>query len=168
MKGYEPSNWRALSRVDQIVSFSEDDIFIDFGSGKGRIVYLAARYPFKKIIGVEISEHFHEIAKANIANSRSRLKCRDIELINQNAADYMPEEPFSIAYFFNPFVNTIFEKVIENIKLSFLSNPRKLWIVYKKPIMADYLDTCEWLTHVHTNRNTAFYRSVHPDGSLIT
>ena len=34
-----------------------DDVFVDFGSGKGRMVYIATHsYPFKKVIGVDISE----------------------------------------------------------------------------------------------------------------
>jgi SAM-dependent methyltransferase len=30
-------------------------VFVDFGAGKGRTVLLAARHPFKKVIGVEFS-----------------------------------------------------------------------------------------------------------------
>ena len=41
--------------------------FIDFGSGKGRVLMLAAGFPFKEMIGVEFSRELHEIAVKNIA-----------------------------------------------------------------------------------------------------
>jgi len=34
--------------------------FIDFGSGKGRVLFLASEYPYKKIIGVELARMLHE------------------------------------------------------------------------------------------------------------
>src|SRR5438105_13430427 len=40
--------------------------FIDLGSGKGRVLLIAAQYPFKSVIGVEFSKTLHEIALANI------------------------------------------------------------------------------------------------------
>src|SRR5262245_38553083 len=37
-----------------------DLVFVDLGSGKGRALLLASRYPFKRVIGVEISRVLHE------------------------------------------------------------------------------------------------------------
>src|SRR5215469_11495850 len=36
--------------------------FIDIGSGKGRMLFVAAEYPFEKVIGVEFAVDLHEIA----------------------------------------------------------------------------------------------------------
>ena len=44
----------------------EDYVFVDLGSGKGRVLLLAAELPFKEIIGVEFSPELHAIALANI------------------------------------------------------------------------------------------------------
>src|SRR5207302_3353759 len=40
--------------------------FVDLGSGKGRALLMAADYPFRRIIGVELMLEFHNIAQENI------------------------------------------------------------------------------------------------------
>ena len=41
--------------------------FVDYGSGKGRVLMLAAAYPFRRILGVEFSESLDRVARDNIA-----------------------------------------------------------------------------------------------------
>ena len=41
--------------------------FVDVGSGKGRALLLASDYPFREIIGVELSPELDRVARANIA-----------------------------------------------------------------------------------------------------
>jgi SAM-dependent methyltransferase len=162
MRGYQPSDWKTMKRINQVVGLSRQDVFIDFGSGKGRILYLAARYPLKKIIGVEISEELNAIAKKNLNQHRYKLVCKDIELVKADASDYIPPEDFTIAYFFNPFEGLVFEQVIRNIRNSLLANPRKIWLIYKNPVMKPSLDRCPWLTLEQEAHNTCFYRSLPP------
>jgi len=159
MRGYEPSNWLTLKRIDKIIHITPMDTLIDFGSGKGKMVYLAARYPLKKVIGVEISRHLHDIAKKNIAHNQKRFKCKNIRLVNADVLDFAIPDDLTIAYFFNPFLNEIFIQVISNIEASLKKNPRKIWVVYKNPQMKAYLDNCSWLTFVKIDHNIAFYRS---------
>ena len=45
--------------------------FIDFGSGKGRVLLVASHYPFRQVIGVEFSPELHEIAQENIRRYQS-------------------------------------------------------------------------------------------------
>jgi SAM-dependent methyltransferase len=49
----------------------ESYVFVDLGSGKGRVLLLAAELPFKEIIGVEFSPELHAIARSNIARSET-------------------------------------------------------------------------------------------------
>src|SRR5438045_1688063 len=39
--------------------------FIDVGSGKGRVLFVAAEYPFRKVMGVEFSNALHDAGVAN-------------------------------------------------------------------------------------------------------
>lgn len=41
--------------------------FIDYGAGKGRVLLIAARYQFDRVVGVELSEPLIRVAAANIA-----------------------------------------------------------------------------------------------------
>jgi len=45
--------------------------FVDYGSGKGRVLLVASDYAFKKIVGVEFSKVLNDVAVANIATYRS-------------------------------------------------------------------------------------------------
>src|ERR687885_509057 len=55
-------NYRGAHRLLRDIAISEDDVLIDFGSGKGRVLFLAAHYGFRKIIGVELSAKLNQIA----------------------------------------------------------------------------------------------------------
>jgi tRNA G46 methylase TrmB len=70
----------SLRRILPHREVNDHDVFVDVGSGMGRVVLQAARYSFRKVIGVEISETLHGIAWENIDRNRQRLRCGDIEL----------------------------------------------------------------------------------------
>jgi tRNA G46 methylase TrmB len=54
-----------------------DYVFVDYGSGKGQALIMAAFFPFKRVVGVEISYKLHLIAQNNIKRFRARMvKCR--------------------------------------------------------------------------------------------
>lgn len=42
------------------------EVFLDYGSGKGRALIMAAQYPFRRILGVEFSPQLSLIASQNI------------------------------------------------------------------------------------------------------
>ena len=44
----------------------EEFTFVDLGSGKGKALLLAAAYPFKQVIGVEIAPDLNTAAETNI------------------------------------------------------------------------------------------------------
>jgi 16S rRNA G966 N2-methylase RsmD len=130
---YDPSPWLALRRVLAKRDISGDDVFIDFGSGKGRVVVQAASYPFKRIIGIELSPELHAIAKANVDRSLTRLRCRNVELVNQDVLDYEIPDDVTVAYFYNPFDGETFAKVIDRLVTSVRRRPRTLKIIYVNP-----------------------------------
>ncbi len=50
------------------------DTFLDYGSGKGRALLAAARFPFGRVIGVELNEGECEIARSNARIAVPRLR----------------------------------------------------------------------------------------------
>jgi hypothetical protein len=106
--------------------------FIDIGSGKGKVLFLASRHPFKKIIGVEFAAELHEAAVDNIASYRSRgpMPCRDLESIHQDATTYVfPAGPLFL-YFFNPASEEIVRHVLTNLDKAFADSHRDIIIGY--------------------------------------
>lgn len=112
----------------------QEFVFVDFGSGKGKVLLMAADFPFDKIIGVELSASLSQVATENISRYRSRRQqCRDITAMCADATTFeYPDQPL-LLYFFNPFSETILRKVVENIGTSLQKNPRTILIVYYNP-----------------------------------
>lgn len=129
-RGYQPIFVRHLTKVLQIVKPSTDDVLIDFGSGKGRVLLISALYPFKKVVGVEFSEKLCEIAEKNVAEFRLKNKVCPIDIHCIDAGQYEIKKEETIFFFFNPFETEIRQRVIENIKASYTKHPRKMKIVY--------------------------------------
>src|SRR2546421_8092102 len=51
---YVASGWSVLPRLLRSDGVDTSGTFVDFGSGKGRVVCQAAAYPFARVIGVEV------------------------------------------------------------------------------------------------------------------
>jgi CBS domain-containing protein len=131
---YDPTPWFGLRQTLPVGWVRSDDVFIDFGAGMGRVVFQAAAYyPFKRVIGIELSRALHEIAQANIERSRDRLRCRNIELVNCDVASYEIPDDVTVVYLFNPFTGQTFSLVIDRLLASVARNPRSVRIVYRNP-----------------------------------
>ena len=137
--GYQPSAPESFHRLVGALPIAyEDYVFVDFGSGKGRSLLLAASYPFKRIIGVEYSPPLHAAAEENIAAyDAPGKKCRDITSVCADATLFpIPREP-AVLYFYNPFDAVVLEPVVENICRSLTEFPRKVFVVYYNALYAD-------------------------------
>src|SRR5262249_19045498 len=138
---YFPSGYKAISAVLRHVPFKEEDVFVDLGCGKGRILFEVAGRRLKKIVGVELSEPLCEVARSNLhrflkaGGGRTPI---DIQSCNVTAFD--PSEG-TIFYMFNPFGLETMKSLLSNIRMSLLSHPREIRIVYNNPVHASYLDT---------------------------
>jgi len=139
---YQPTPAKLFTKLIKGLSVRHEDyIFVDFGSGKGRVLLLASCYPFKKVIGVEFSPELHATALKNVARYRSRKqRCTQIEAVCMDVVDYtIPPEP-AIYYFFNPFDDVIMRTVLTNIKESLESQPRDAFFIYYNPVQARLFD----------------------------
>ncbi len=132
---YIPSPWLFTRRMFRGLEVTPEDVFVDFGSGKGRVVYLVARnYPFKRVVGIEVTEQLNAIARKNVEMSKSRLRAREVELITAEATEVPIPPDMTFAYFFNPFVGKTFRKVLDNICRSLDEFPRRLTLIYANPV----------------------------------
>src|SRR5207248_4009406 len=85
--------------------------FIDFGSGKGRVLLIAAGLPFRAVVGIEFSRELHEIAVQNIARFPSDLICAGVVTSRCGDAASFPLPPSNlVCYFHNPFGPPVLSK----------------------------------------------------------
>ena len=91
--------------------------FIDVGSGKGRMLFLAAEYRFREIQGIEFAAELHDSAEANIRSYHSsKQRCSRIRSLLLNASDYSFPDDNLVIYFFNPFGHQVMSDVVQNLE----------------------------------------------------
>lgn len=117
------------------ISFGEFT-FIDVGSGKGRVLLMAADYPFRRILGVELFPALHRIAMDNIRNYKSDTqKCFALESVCSDARRFeFPPDP-TLLYLFNPLPETGLREMLQNLERSVNRHPRPVFILYSNPLL---------------------------------
>jgi SAM-dependent methyltransferase len=122
--------------------------FIDLGSGKGRVLLVAAQYSFKSVIGVEFSKTLHDIAESNISKfvDQELTKIRPTS-INMDAAEFdFSQFNDKVVFCNNPFAASLMLRVLDNLERSVSKNGDNGILIYLTPIPAgvkDKLDTFE-------------------------
>jgi SAM-dependent methyltransferase len=149
---YQPSGWNFLPSILRRNEVRPTDVFVDFGSGKGRVLYQAAQYPFARVIGVEISAALSEAARRNLECSRDRLACTSVEVVTADATEFEIPDDMTYAYFFYPFIGNTFQRVIANIVASLDRNPRRLTIIYAVPELESMILETGRFRRVRTRR----------------
>jgi hypothetical protein len=137
----------------------EDYTFIDFGSGKGRALLLASEYPFKRILGLEFSPELHAIAEQNILRYRSATqKCRVIQSLNVDFADYPLPAEASVLFFFHPCHTRVLSTVVAAVGRSLQAHPRPLYIAYvgRTPAQEQLFSSAGFLEKISDNEEFRF------------
>jgi SAM-dependent methyltransferase len=115
--------------------------FIDVGSGKGRVLFVAAEYPFRKVIGVEFSNDLHEEALANIKRYKFlKQRCADIESVYADAAEFEFPDENLVIYMFNPFGPEVMRRMLANLERSIERHPRHVVVVMLWPDHSDMVE----------------------------
>ncbi|WP_288903258.1 class I SAM-dependent methyltransferase [uncultured Sneathiella sp.] len=116
--------------------------FLDYGSGKGAILAAAAKYPFKSVTGVELSEQLHQTALQNIEDMKRdvRTQCGSIASVQGDAACYtLPPVPHVI-YIFNAFGPDILQSVLDHIASDLADVHEPIYFLYNNPMHHELLE----------------------------
>jgi SAM-dependent methyltransferase len=136
--------------------------FVDFGSGMGRVLFAAADYPYKKIIGVEFSPELHQIAEANIHSyTNPNQKCFDLTSLCMSADEYALPDGDLVLFFSNPFGPAIMEPVLSNIAAALARSPRNGYILYAKPKSGYLMDRAPYLNKVSEGLLADYWYSIY-------
>ncbi len=136
--------------------------FIDIGSGKGRILLLASRFTFQKIVGVEFHPKLCEIAKNNLRKyRRAQQKCRDIEVHCADATVFpLPQSCKLVLYLFNPFGALMVRKFMNHLGKSLHQSQREVYVIYHYPVHRALMMQCGFLEMVKTEEEFSVFRHV--------
>jgi precorrin-6B methylase 2 len=128
---YAPTRVRYFRAVLHALSIPRDNVFVDLGAGKGRMLLLAAQSGrFRKVVGVEFSAELCRTAEQNIR--RFRRHCAGnvtFEVVHADAADYEVQPDQNVFFMFNPFGPVVMEQVAQRIGRSLEARPRRIWLI---------------------------------------
>ena len=133
---YETVAIFSIKQILNNIDINKNDIFIDFGCGKGRVLLIASQYKFKKIIGIEFSPELVDIARSNVSICKdyNSFNIDIIKIIEGDVLDYKYNNNETVFYLYNPFSNIILDQLCGQIVKSIHHKPRRVYIIYVNPI----------------------------------
>jgi SAM-dependent methyltransferase len=139
---YDPIQWRWFRRMMRDVPFDPRGCdFVDLGSGKGRALFFAAQYGFRRVVGVEFSAELHAIAQSNLNAFKKRTgRGTTISLMCVDATQFTFPSTTVFVFMNNPFTGPVFEKVVARLAEHVTTTKREAFLLYKNPTGGPMLD----------------------------
>jgi predicted RNA methylase len=139
---YQPLPYFVIQRVLDRLALRQDDVLVDLGSGKGRVVCAAARHDLREVIGVEIVEELHTVAVENVRRLHGART--PVRLIAGSATDFDFRD-VTVVCFFNPFGGETMHRVLDRFESSLRLKPRNVRIAYVNPVCTPDFAARSWL-----------------------
>jgi SAM-dependent methyltransferase len=143
---HTPSDWLPVIRTLRRIGVRRDDVFLDYGSGKGRALAAASLFPFRRVVGVELSEQLVTQSRKNLQGMRL-ARCREFEVVHADAVTFELPDDVTIVFMFSPFVGPAFAAAIQQVEASLRRRPRELFVIYSNPEEHDHVVTTGRFQH---------------------
>lgn len=144
---YEPTPYSALESFFEQYTVDSNDHIVDFGCGKGRLIFFINYFYKAHVTGIEMNKAFYENALENKISylKKNRKNTDKVDFLCCFAQDYKIKPLDNKFYFFNPFSIQIFTKIIENILASLEVAQRRVELIIYYP-SDDYIYYLEYCT----------------------
>ena len=142
---YQAAAYTVLNRIlKELAPYTRGYTFYDIGCGKGRVLFRAVDFGFKKLYGIELDAALLENAKDNLKPLLKRDKTLEIEFIQKNVLDCTFENQTAVYFLFNPFNDEVMKGFIERV-LS--SNKEECYFVYMNPVFSKVFERKQIQAH---------------------
>jgi SAM-dependent methyltransferase len=128
-----PTPWHVLPRALRKVGASDHDVFVELGCGKGRVVHQAAKWPLKRVIGVEILPEVADFARGLVAAHRRKYRCQRLEIVTGDIAEFPVPDDLTVAYHAYESGEDTMHAVLGNLIESIDSRPRRVRLICYRP-----------------------------------
>jgi SAM-dependent methyltransferase len=121
--------------------------FIDLGCGKGRPLLVASEYPFRSVIGVELSPSLILNARKNAATLSRQFSRRAPIMVEQYDAGQFPVPAGNaVIFLYNPFGQEVVASVVSRIEEALAIGGRTIFVIYYNPVHGHCFDGSRALT----------------------
>jgi len=136
---------RALGNVDEYT-------FIDLGCGKGRVLVVASEFPFRRVLGVELSPKLAAVARKNAAlMTRCRPGGVSIEVIEGNVLEF-PIPPGKLVLFnYNAFGSEVHAALVRRVELAVSQTTPHAFFIHYNPVEGSHLDASAAFTRYYAD-----------------
>lgn len=137
---YEPTPYPVLERLAQSGWLGREHRLLDYGCGKGRVVFYLAAAVGCQATGIDQSPRLIREALEN----RQACRAGDQVRLACCLAEQYPIGDENAFFFFNPFSLTVFEAVLRRLRQSWYANPRQMLLLcyYPSPEYIQCLEGC--------------------------
>jgi len=129
--------------------------FVDVGAGKGRAILLASELPFRKIVGVELSEELACTAQENVERwkrARHSWTGKRIRVVRGDALEFRwPRTPLLI-YMYNPFSCPLIAQLSAKLASAARPGSHLIDLLYANPTCSDALTSAGLFERLWTAR----------------
>jgi len=127
----------ALGMLPSLEGFT----FVDLGCGKGRPLLVATEFPFRDLVGVELSSQLAADAQKNAAVFRQRFPDRvPVRVENGDASIFAYPPGHLVVFLYNPFGAEVIAKVVAGIEAALAAEERTIFVVYYNPVHGVCMD----------------------------
>jgi Methyltransferase domain len=166
---YYPTNLRTAVQMLEDLPIADRSryTFIDFGSGKGRMLLMASHHPFRAVLGVEFAPELHAIAESNIRRYRNPARvCANVTSLNLDAGEFVFPDGDLVLYFFFPFRRPLMQQVMDRLDRALQEQPRDVLLVYMgNPDSGGVVDEMPRMRLLERRKHYDVYRSIVLSGS---
>jgi SAM-dependent methyltransferase len=136
--GSQPNVLRlALAKLPKLNSFT----FVDLGCGKGRALLVASEFPFRDILGVELSSTLAQTTRHNAKIISRRFPGRTaVRVAVGDASTYPLPAGNLVIFLYNPFSATLVANVVAGIEAALAAANRSIYVIYYNPIAGHCFD----------------------------
>lgn len=143
---YATMGYGLVGRILDHLQLRPDDVFVDIGCGRGRVLCCAARHPIEHVYGVDVQPQLCDAARANAERLRGRRA--PITVRNDVAQDF-DYAGATVLYMFDPFgadtLRLVLDKVRADTDGRAGGGARAIRIAYANPTHEHVLREQPWL-----------------------
>ena len=109
--------------------------FVDIGCGKGRAMLAAMRFPFRHLLGVELSPGLVRVAQSNLETFSAPWRRPGVsgEAMAADATDFrIPSGPL-LVFLYHPFAAPVMKRFLAHLAEAARVEPREIVMLYANP-----------------------------------
>jgi SAM-dependent methyltransferase len=141
---YQPTRVRHFRKLMRALQLPTNQVFVDVGCGKGRMLIAAALYGFERVVGVEISPQLCETARRNLETFRRHADAKtEFEVVCANVVEFDLCDDEGVFYLYWPFDRSVMVEFVEKVRASIEREPRDVWLIVNDFRYQDVFDADE-------------------------